>query len=73
MTRAELEAQLQRLDPGARLRVDERLLTGMFDLEDLTNPEALVQVEAFAMAHRCSFYLHDQDRIEPVFEKNDVF
>jgi hypothetical protein len=72
MTKEQLAAQLEHLDPGARLGVDERELAAAFEVQELGTTSVLAQVEAFAEQHRCtcSFYGYGN---KPAFDKDDVF
>jgi hypothetical protein len=72
MTREELADRLDRLDPGAVLRLDDRLLAEVFG-ETRLEAELARRVEEFALEHRCTFLWHEHGQVAPCFEKDDVF
>jgi hypothetical protein len=72
MTRHELGARLDHLDPGASLALDERQIAELFGATALTD-ETVKEAEAFAEQHRCTFSRHEHNRNCPEFIKDDVF
>jgi hypothetical protein len=71
MTRAELAALLDRLDPGAVLDLPAGVLAGLFPgAGDPAAPSP--EVERFAEAHRCTFAPQLADAA-PRFVKSDVY
>jgi hypothetical protein len=72
MTRDELAAKLDQLDPGATLAVEERELARVFSASSLTS-EVVKAAEALAIEHRCAFAWNEPGRRDPIFEKDDVF
>ena len=71
MTKDELADRLDHLDPGATLTVKEGELAILFGDGRLTK-ETVAVVEAFALDHRCTFFLEPGTRT-PTFEKDDIF
>ena len=71
MTKDELAGRLNHLDPGATLTVKETDLAILFGDGRLTK-EAVAVVEAFALDHRCTFFVESRTRT-PMFEKDDIF
>ena len=72
MTREELAAKLDHLDPGACLELEARELADMFGASALTD-EVVRDAEAFAEQHRCTLVRHEHDRRPPQFVKDDIF
>jgi hypothetical protein len=69
MTKSELAARLNHLDPGATITVEQVVLASLFGAGTLSK-EAVAKIEAFALEHRCIFaYEHGK----PSFEKDDIF
>ncbi|HEY7385680.1 MAG TPA: hypothetical protein VH743_18625 [Beijerinckiaceae bacterium] len=72
MTRHDLAASLDHLDPGASLALEERQIAELFGASTLTD-DVIRQAEAFAEQHRCTFSRHEHNRNCPEFIKDDVF
>ncbi len=72
MTREELAAKLDHLDPGGCLEIEARQLAELFGVGALTN-EIVHEAEVFAERHRCSLICDEHDRRRPQFVKDDVF
>ena len=72
MTKAELAARLDHLDPGSTIQVEAHTLAEMFDAGALTQ-EIIEAIEAFALDHRCTFSYAVSARDPPTFEKDDIF
>ncbi|MXQ12140.1 hypothetical protein [Microvirga makkahensis] len=75
MTRDELAEKLDRLDPGASLKVPEEVLVQIFDVATLSynSPQILRSISDFALEHRCTFSFHQHEGAIPCFEKEDTF
>ncbi|WP_230532779.1 hypothetical protein [Microvirga roseola] len=75
MTRDQLAENLDHLDPGASLSVDEDDLARMFGTETLSyaDQDILKAISAFALDHRCTFSYHQAEGGIPCFQKDDVF
>ena len=75
MTREDLAAKLDRLDPGASIMVPEDVLAPMFGAITLSHEsqEALQDIASFALEHRCTFSLQEHEGTAPIFQKDDIF
>lgn len=66
MSREELVAALDHLDPGASLAVDAVVIEELFGGEGR-------DVEAFAEEHRCTFAPAKAESPSPQFTKTDIY
>ena len=75
MTKEDLAAKLDRLDPGASLTVPEEVLAPMFGVITLSHESqsALRDIINFALEHRCTFTLQEHEGTAPLFLKDDIF
>jgi hypothetical protein len=75
MTKEDLAQKLDHLDPGTTITVPEDVLAQMFGEVTLSyeSQDSLRRIADFALEHRCTFSLHEQEGAVPCFRKDDVF